>query len=86
MNAPVPVDDLLSDIALPVEGEDVATLRELIVAKLIYCVGRDPSVAEGRDWFVATALATRDHVTERWMATTRANYANRGKCVYYLSL
>jgi len=75
-----------SRIALPSEDEDVATLRRTVVAKLTYAVGRDPIVATDRDWFVATALAVRDHVIERWMASTRANYTSQGKRVYYLSL
>jgi len=86
MNAPVSPDDPRARIALPVEGEDVAALRDLVVAKLTYSVGRDTSVATDRDWFMATALATRDHIAERWMESTRANYASRAKRVYYLSL
>ncbi len=86
MNAPVSPDDPRSRIALPIEREDVAALRDLVVAKLTLSVGRDPVVATDRDWFVATALATRDHVAERWMTSTRANYAGRAKRVYYLSL
>jgi starch phosphorylase len=73
-------------IPLPVEDEGVAALRNRVVAKLTYAVGRDPIVATDHDWFVATALAVRDHVIERWMASTRANYASQGKRVYYLSL
>ena len=73
-------------IALPAQDQDVATLRRAIVAKLTYSVGSDPIVATERDWFVATALATRDHIVERWMPTTRSNYADNRKRVYYLSL
>ena len=86
MNAPVTPDDPRARIALPIEGEDVAALRDLVVAKLTLSVGRDPIVATDRDWFVATALATRDHVAERWMTSTRENYASHAKRVYYLSL
>ncbi len=75
-----------SRIAIPTEDEGVAALRDLVVAKLTYAVGRDPIVATDRDWFFATALAVRDHVLERWMASTRANYASQCKRVYYLSL
>ena len=73
-------------ITLPTEDDDVAALRSLVVSKLTYAVGRDPIVATDRDWFVATALAVRDHVIERWMASTRVNYTSQGKRVYYLSL
>jgi starch phosphorylase len=75
-----------SRIAIPAEDEDVSALRDSVVAKLTYAVGRDPIVATDRDWFIATALAVRDHVVERWMASTRANYTSQRKRVYYLSL
>jgi glycogen phosphorylase len=75
-----------SRIAIPAEDKDVAALRDSVVAKLTYAVGRDPIVATDRDWFIATALAVRDHVVERWMTSTRANYASQRKRVYYLSL
>ena len=73
-------------IALPAQDEDVATLRRSVVAKLTYSVGKDPIVASDRDWFVATALTTRDRIVERWMPSTRASYTKGDKRVYYLSL
>jgi starch phosphorylase len=73
-------------IALPAQDEDVATLRRSVVAKLTYAVGKDPIVASDRDWFVATALATRDRMVDRWMGSTRAGYTRGVKRVYYLSL
>jgi glycogen phosphorylase len=73
-------------ISLPSEDEGVTALRNSVVAKLTYAVGRDPIVATDRDWFVAAALAVRDHVIERWMTSTRANFTSHGKRVYYLSL
>jgi starch phosphorylase len=73
-------------IALPIEDEDVATLRRAVVAKLTYAVGKDPIVASDRDWFVATALAVRDKIVERWMPSTRTAYNKGRKRVYYLSL
>jgi glycogen phosphorylase len=75
-----------SRIPMPAEDEDAAALRRSVVAKLTYDVGRDPIVATDWDWFMATALAVRDHVLERWMASTRTNYVSKVKRVYYLSL
>jgi starch phosphorylase len=75
-----------SRIPIPAEDEDVAALRRSVVAKLTYAVGRDPIVATDWDWFMAAALAVRDHVLERWLASTRNNYVSKGKRVYYLSL
>ena len=73
-------------IPIPAEDQDIAALRDSVIAKLTYAVGRDPIVATDRDWFMATALAVRDHVLERWMPSTRTNYELKSKRVYYLSL
>ncbi len=73
-------------IPIPAEDQDIAALRDSVIAKLTYAVGRDPIVATDRDWFMATALAVRDHVLERWMPSTRTNYESKSKRVYYLSL
>ncbi len=75
-----------SRLALPAQDEDVAALRRAIVGKLTYSVGKDPLVATPRDWFVATALAVRDRIVDRWMPSTRQTYADGRKRVYYLSL
>ena len=48
---------------------DAAKLRRRVAAKLAYQVGRDPETAGERDWFVAAALAARDRVVDRWMAS-----------------
>ena len=64
----------------------VAELKHAILAKLVYVVGQDPALARGHDWYVATALAVRDRVVDRWMVTTRNIRAAGQKRVYYLSL
>lgn len=85
--APSLVDGgVAAQLALPAEDADVASLRRAIIAKLAYSVGKDPVAASARDWFLATALATRDRVIDRWMTSTRAVKAGRKKRVYYLSL
>ncbi len=61
-------------------------LREAVLAKLTYSVGKDPVAASQRDWFLAVAFATRDIVVDRWMHSTRETYADDRKRVYYLSL
>ena len=67
-------------------GIDVAGMRERILAKLTYAIGKNQEVARKRDWFLATTFAVRDRIVERWMASTRATYQNHRKRVYYLSL
>ena len=65
---------------------DVAAFKRAVANKLIYAVGKDPVAASQDDWLNATAMAVRDQLVERWMTTTRANYAQDLKRVYYLSM
>ncbi|MEO9101690.1 MAG: glycogen/starch/alpha-glucan phosphorylase [Burkholderiaceae bacterium] len=67
-------------------NQDVAAFKRAVANKLIYAVGKDPSAAQDYDWLQAAALAVRDQLVERWMDTTRAQYAQDVKRVYYLSM
>jgi starch phosphorylase len=64
-------------------GDAVADLREAILAKLVYAIGKTPRTARERDWFAATALALRDRVVD---ACHDADGSIPNKRVYYLSL
>jgi starch phosphorylase len=63
-----------------------AALRDSIVQKLTYDLGKSRLGARDRDWFIATALAVRDRIVDRWIDLTRASYQSGAKQVYYLSL
>ena len=65
---------------------DVAALKRALANKLIYAVGKDPVAARPEDWLHAAQLTVRDQLVERWMATTRAQYEQDVKRVYYLSM
>ena len=78
--------DAAVKLVLPRQDEDVAALRDAVIAKLTYAVGKDPIVASQHDWFLATALAVRDRIVDRWFASTRTAYREKRKRVYYLSL
>ncbi|MFL5286540.1 MAG: glycogen/starch/alpha-glucan phosphorylase, partial [Rhodopila sp.] len=65
---------------------DIAALRSAILDKLTYHVGKHRSVATDRDWLIATAVAIRDLIVDRWVAGTEAAYQKGAKRVYYLSL
>ena len=65
---------------------DVVALRQEILRKLTYSVGKDTIVARPYDWLSATILAVRDKVIDRWQASTRVAYKDGAKRVYYLSL
>jgi starch phosphorylase len=72
--------------AVSIRARETRIIKDLILAKLTYVVGKDPATARTRDWFVATAYAVRDHVVDRWMTATRRAYADNRKRVYYLSV
>ncbi len=63
-----------------------AALRVAVLAKLTHVVGKSPAIATEHDWFVATALAARDRIAERWTAQPHGPKPGRRKRVYYLSL
>ena len=67
-------------------ARDVAAFKRAISNKLMYSVGKDPVSALPQDWLHAVSYAVRDHLVERWMKTTRAQYAQDVKRVYYLSM
>ncbi|WP_029352734.1 glycogen/starch/alpha-glucan phosphorylase [Bosea sp. 117] len=67
-------------------GDEVARFRAAVIAKLTYAVGKNPAAASDRDWFLATAFATRDRIVDRWITSTRQTYSEGRKRVYYLSL
>ncbi len=53
---------------------------------LRYTLARDRYTATPRDRYYALALAVRDRVVERWIATQQTHHLNNVKRVYYLSL
>ena len=73
-------------VSLAPRPTDSSALKEAILAKLVYSVGKDIQTATDHDWFFATALAVRDTMVDRWMDNTREIYRSDRKRVYYLSL
>jgi len=63
-----------------------AELRKLILDKLAYTRGKDIVSAQPRDWFFATALATRDRIVDSWIASQHETDKAAAKTVYYLSI
>jgi starch phosphorylase len=60
--------------------------RDLIVHHLISTLGRHAGSAQPRDWWVATALAVRDYIHERLIATQAVHNEQNVRRVYYFSL
>ena len=63
-----------------------AVLRSLILRHLTSTLARHPSTATSRDWWVATALAVRDTIHERLIATQAVHNEQNVRRIYYFSL
>jgi len=63
-----------------------AVLRENFERHLRQTLARDRYSATDRDRYYALALAVRDQLVERWIATQQAHHKRNVKRVYYLSL
>ena len=61
-------------------------LQKQIRSHLTYTLARDPHTATPRDWWIATAMAVRDHILERFIQTMGVHNQQNVRRVYYLSL
>ncbi|MGE9552487.1 glycogen phosphorylase [Erwinia amylovora] len=64
----------------------VDALKHSIAYKLMFTIGKDPSVANKHEWLNATLLAVRDRMVERWLRSNRAQLSQDVRQVYYLSM
>ncbi|CNI67504.1 glycogen phosphorylase [Yersinia rohdei] len=64
----------------------VDALKHSIAYKLMFIVGKDPSIATQHDWLNATLFAVRDRMVERWLRSSRAQLSQDVRQVYYLSM
>src|ERR1700744_1935501 len=60
--------------------------KSLILRHLTSTLARPAESATPRDWWVATALAVRDHIHDRMIATQGSHNAKNVRRLYYLSL
>ncbi|MCW2476905.1 MULTISPECIES: glycogen phosphorylase [unclassified Symbiopectobacterium] len=64
----------------------VDALKHSIAYKLMFSIGKDPSIANKHEWLNATLLAVRDRMVERWLRSNRAQLSQDVRQVYYLSM
>lgn len=64
----------------------VEALKHSIAYKLMFMVGKDPSIANKHDWLNASLYAVRDRMVERWLRSNRAQLSQDVRQVYYLSM
>jgi starch phosphorylase len=68
------------------EAIEVAAFRKAVTDKLRYAVSREAGAARDHDWFLATALATRDRIVDGWLDSIARAAKGGHKHVYYFSL
>jgi glycogen phosphorylase len=61
-------------------------LRQDFEQQLYYTLAKDRYTASDRDRYYALALAIRDRLIGRWIATQQTHHKNKVKRIYYLSL
>jgi glycogen phosphorylase len=70
----------------PIDELALAEIKGAILAKLRLAIGKDTDTATTHDWYKAAALALRDRIVHRWLASEKQSYDEGRKRVYYLSL
>ena len=87
MHSTVPPPSPSTQPALPdLAPSTVAHLREEILRKLAYSIGKAPVAARKHDWLEAAILVVRDRVIEKWLKAHEQSYQSKAKRVYYLSM
>ncbi len=67
-------------------GMNADAIRQSFFHHLEYSLGKDAYSATDHDRYASLAMATRDRLIERWIATQQTYYNRNAKRVYYLSL
>ncbi|MGE0314704.1 MAG: glycogen/starch/alpha-glucan phosphorylase [Lautropia sp.] len=89
MNAPLSPASrppLKADIVAEPLANDRRAIARSIIDTLVYRIGKDPATASRQDLYQAAAQVVRDRLVSRWMDTTRRQYAQDVKRIYYLSM
>ena len=69
----------------PRVGSSSEALRQAVIDHLYYSVGRPAAVTGPRDYYRALALAVRDRMQRRWIATAETYFLPKHKVACYLS-
>ncbi|HWA10340.1 MAG TPA: glycogen/starch/alpha-glucan phosphorylase [Opitutaceae bacterium] len=69
-----------------VDDDPVVAFKRAIVNQLTSTLARDIGSATPRDWWIATAMAVREQIHERMIATQAVHNAKNVRRLYYFSL
>lgn len=75
-----------SSLAYTPPSMSVERLKQSIAYKLLFTIGKDSRIANNHEWLNAVILAVRDRMVERWLRSSRAQYSQNGRQIYYLSM
>jgi len=67
-------------------GMDKETMKSSILNHLHYTLARHAESATRDEWWIATCLAVRDRILDRFMETQRVHHEQKVRRAYYLSL
>ncbi|MQX37845.1 glycogen/starch/alpha-glucan phosphorylase [Roseospira navarrensis] len=69
-----------------VNMHDADSIQRGLISYMVRVVGHDPRSAGPRQWFMALAYMVKGILSERGMGTSRAQYGQDTRRVYYLSM
>jgi glycogen phosphorylase len=75
-----------SETAIGHGATDSAKFKQAILRHLTYTLARDLHTAQPRDWWIATAMAAREHILARLIATQGVHNKQNVRRLYYFSL
>ena len=75
-----------SGAAIDLTSPEAVVIKEAILRHLKHTLARDPGTATVRDWWISTAMAVRDSILSRFLATQAAHNERNVRRVYYFSL
>ncbi len=84
--ASAPMESLRAEVLRQLRYSPAEALAREILRHLKYTLARDKTTATRRDWWIATAMAVRDRLLERFIQTMGAHNEQNVRRVYYLSL
>lgn len=70
----------------PGSANDSAKFKQAILRHLVYTLARDQGTATANDWWIATAMAVREQIHARLIATQSVHNKQNARRLYYLSL
>lgn len=65
---------------------NVEGIKEALITMIAQSVGKDPAFATKQDWFFALAFLLRGHISQSYIQSTRAQFIEDPRRIYYLSM